>query len=141
MQLASVLPCLTPFSLLAWQPTRVQRAPLAPALLRMIDGLHALPPISPIFPQHICPGPWCAAAPLFSNPLLPPTSEGSLIEMFTDVAATPIDTVAALQRAATALCCPNPQSRELHFPPVSLTHSYAPGRAWCHSEAWSPHTQ
>ena len=92
-------PHLTPFSLLLWHPSPVQQAALPPPLRRLLQGLRSLPRISLVGEAPLQPGPWCAALPLWGNPLLPgPSGQGLQLE-FADVAASPITTIPALLAA------------------------------------------
>ena len=92
-----------PLALLAWRPSRAERAGIAPPLLRVLDGLAALPPVEDVSGTPLEAGPWCTTAPVWHNPLLPAQPEAALATEFADLAESGITTVAGLAAAAVAV--------------------------------------
>ena len=92
-----------PLALLAWRPSPPERACLPASLLRLCDGLAAVPPIEVVNDALLEPGPWCATAPLWHNPLLPATNRAALAAEFPDLAGAGLTTVAGLGLAAAAV--------------------------------------
>ena len=114
-----------PLALLAWRPTPLERTCLSAPLLRLCDGLAALPFVQDISDAPLQPGPWCATALLWHNPLLPAADRVALAADFQDLAGTGITTVAELGAAAAAATSAIGRTEFLHALAVHLPGSGA----------------
>ena len=101
-----------PLALLAWKPSPLERACLPALLLRLCDDLAALPPIEDVSAlppiedvsgAPLEPGPWCAIAPLWHNPLLPAADRATLAADYPVLVGAGLTTVAGLAVAAAAV--------------------------------------
>ena len=94
----------TPLGLIVWAPGALlprSNALLPPSLRRLHAALRQLPPAADVRAASapLQPGPWCAAAPLFGTPLLPP----HFAYEYDNFAAVGICTIADVLRVERAL--------------------------------------
>ena len=93
-----------PLAFLAWRPSPAERASLPAPLLRLCDGLAALPPIADISDEPLGLG--CGATQLHfgTTPCCPAAERAALAAEFLDLAGSGITTVGELASAAAAIC-------------------------------------
>ena len=73
-----------PVAIFGWRPSGSQLLHCPPSLKRIFNGIAQLPPLQLLNP--VVPGPWCAVAPLWHNPLLTLLIPGPpLAERFPDL--------------------------------------------------------
>ena len=110
-----------PFALLAWKPSLPERAALPTPIVRLLDGLSALPQVEDVHSDALSPGAWCAGAPMWANPLMPGGAGQVLDVDFADLASSGITTIAELAAAAVAVTVASNReeflvARAIHLP-------------------------
>ena len=124
-----------PLALLAWKPSPLERARLPAPLLRLCDGLAALPPIEDVSSAPLEPGPWCATAPLWHNPLLPAADRATLAADFLDLAGAGITTVEGLASAAATVTSATGRTEFLHAMAAHMPSAAAASANQCHTRS------
>ena len=102
---------VNPLALFAWRPTSRQLSQLPLPLRRMCEGIALLPSLQGL--KVAPPGDWCAAAPLWHNPLLETLISGPpLAHQFPNLTCYPIYTIWMLMEAMRFLHAPTVEPNE-----------------------------
>ena len=99
---------LRPSAIIGWRPSPSQVLQMPPPIRLMFEGITKFPDLEVLVP--VTPGAWCAAAPLWHNPVMDSLIPGRpLAEVFPELTRLPIYTLWELELVMRELALPVPR--------------------------------